>query len=108
MKHDPKPPVVEAVAAGRAAAEAAAGSTVTVTATATVAAEAVAAGAAEIHARVAGSRPRIIAIVPGSLANLVGNTQLALFTTLAVRTRFHSRRLVWLRRNPRFRSAKKK
>jgi hypothetical protein len=107
MKHDPKPPEVVEVAAVRAAvAEAAAGLTATVTAIAT-AAEAVV-DAVEIHARVAGSRPRIIATVPGSLANLAGKTQNALFTTLAVPTRFHTRRLVWLRRNPRFRSAKKK
>src|SRR5579871_5369082 len=99
MKHDPKPPVEVAAVAGRAAAEAVAGSTATVTAIATAVA-AVAADAAEIRARVAGSQPRIIAIVPGSLANLAGNTHHALFTTLAVPTRFHTRRSVWLRRNP--------
>src|SRR5579872_2547966 len=104
MKHDRRPPVVVAEAAVRAAAEAAA---LTATGTAIAIAAAVV-DAAEILARVAGSQPRIIAIVPGSLANLAGNTQHALFTTLAVPTRFHTRRLVWLRRNLRFRSAKKK
>jgi|SRR5579862_3178883 len=101
MKHDPKPPEG---AVGRAEAAEAVGLTATVTAIAT----AEAADAAEIHAKVAGSRPRTIVIVPGSLENLAGNELHSLFTTLAVRTRFHTRRLLWLRRNPRFRSAKRK
>jgi hypothetical protein len=53
-----------------AAAEAVAALIATVIAIATVG-EVVA--AAEIHARVAGSRPRTIGIAPGSLANLAGN-----------------------------------
>ena len=69
----------------------------------------VAAVVVEAAARVAGSRPKIIAIVPANRANLAGNSRVNdLLTLLAVRTRFHTRRLVWLRRNPRFRSAKKR
>ena len=58
---------------GAAGAEAVAGLIATAIVTATVAAAA--AAEAEIPARVAGSRPRIIATVPGSLANLAGNAQ---------------------------------
>ena len=75
MRRAPKPrPVVAAREAAAVAegAEAAAVLTATVTGIATAAA---AVAGAEIPARVAGSRPRIIATVPGSLANLAGNAQ---------------------------------
>jgi len=45
------------------------------TAIATVIATAAAVAGAGIRARVAGSRPKIIVIVPGSLASLAGKTQ---------------------------------
>jgi hypothetical protein len=61
-------------AAGRVAAEAEAEAAGVLTAIATVIAIAAVAGA-EIRARVAGSRPKIIVIVPGSLASLAGKTQ---------------------------------
>jgi len=75
MRHAPRLP--EAVAAvgpeGVAGAEVVAALTATVIAIATAAAGAEA--EAEIPARVADSRPRIIATVPGSLANLAGKAQ---------------------------------
>src|ERR1700739_3440134 len=72
MSRAPKPHPVAAVdPAGAAGAEAGAGFIATATAIATAAA---AVAGAEIPAKVDGSRPRIIAIVPGSLANLAGNT----------------------------------
>jgi hypothetical protein len=86
-----------------AAAEAVAALIVTETVIATVAA-----AVDEAAAKGAGSRPRIIAIVPGNRANLAGNSQPVSVVMPAVRMRFHTRRLVWLRRNPRFRSAKKR
>ena len=78
MRHAPK---LQAVAAARegvaeaAGAEAVAALIATVTAIATVAA---AVAGAEIPAKVAGFRPRTIATVPGSPANLAGNGQLVL------------------------------
>jgi hypothetical protein len=64
-----------AAEAGRAgAAEVAAVAVLTATVTA-IETAAAAVAEAEIPARVAGSRPRIIATVPGSLANLAGNAQ---------------------------------
>src|SRR5216683_2220571 len=74
MRRAPKPHPVEAAVdrAGVAGVEAVGALAGIGTAIATVAA--VVAGA-EIRVRVAGSRPRIIATVPGSLANLAGNAQ---------------------------------
>lgn len=67
MKRDPN----QLLGAGRvAAAEVVADLIATVIATA-----AAAVAGAEIRARVAGSRLKIIAIVPGSLANLAGNAR---------------------------------
>jgi hypothetical protein len=113
MKHAPKPPeaagreALGAAVAHEAAAGAEAVAALIATAIAIVpAAEAEAAEKAA--ARVAASRRKIIATVPGSHANHAGSEQPVFLTTLFVRTRFHTRRLVWLRRNPRFRSAKKK
>jgi len=61
-----------------AAREAAAVAAEDLTATAIVTVTAAVADGAEIPARAAGSRPRIIATVPGSLANPAGNAQLVL------------------------------
>jgi hypothetical protein len=66
-----------AAEAGREGAAGAAAEVLTATAIAIETVAAVAAEA-EIPARVAGSRPRIIETVPGSLANLAGNAQLIL------------------------------
>ncbi len=111
MKRAPKPPeaaarevVVEAVVREEAAGAEAVAALIA-TAIAIVPAEA---AAEKVAARVAASRLKIIATVPGSHANLAGSEQPVFPTTLFVRTRFHTRRLVWLRRNPRFRSAKKR
>jgi hypothetical protein len=72
MRRGPKPHLVAAGHEGAAGAEAVVALTATVIAIVTAAA---AVAGAEIRARVDGSRPRIIAIVRGSLANLAGNTQ---------------------------------
>jgi len=72
MRRGPRArPAAVVVAAREAAAAEAAALIGIVTAIATAAVVA----AAEIRARVAGSQPRIIATVPGSLESLAGNTQ---------------------------------
>jgi hypothetical protein len=77
MRHAPRPPAAAVVAAvgHEGAAGAAAVAALTATAIAIATAAVAAAAEAEIPARVDGSRPRITATVPGSLANLAGNAQ---------------------------------
>jgi hypothetical protein len=100
---------LQAVVVDRAAeAEAAAVAVLIATGIAIAIAAVAAAVAAEIPARAAGSQPRIIATVPDNRANLAGNSQHAPSQSWAVHTRFHTRRLVWLRRNPRFKNVKKR
>src|SRR6266852_772403 len=72
MRRVPKLPVAAVDRAGAAGA----GAVVDLIAIATgIAPAAAVVAGAEIRGRVAGSRPRIIVTVPGSLANLAGNAQ---------------------------------
>jgi hypothetical protein len=75
MKRVLKPQAAVVVAGREEVVGAAAAADLIATVTAIATAAVAAAAEAEILARVGGSRPRIIATVPGSLANLAGNRQ---------------------------------
>ena len=72
MRRGPRARPAAVVAAREAAAAAEAAALIEIV---TAIAIAAAVAGAEIRARVAGSQPRIIATVPGSLESLAGNTQ---------------------------------